>query len=88
MQMDSNGTATATRDDVAVGNETEHYASAERWLAKAERLYIETSDSQHITLALRFAEVHAQLSVAADDDRVAGCVDESGTRLRTGVRPV
>lgn len=73
-------------------NETCNYRRAMEWAAKAERLYVETNDSEHITLCLRFAEVYAHLSVAADVDReadaearIAECVPEGGSRLQVAV---
>lgn len=72
-------------------NETEHYKQAERWLEDAETFYRE-GDSERAELNLRFAEVHAHLSVAADVDReadaesrLAACVPDGGSRMQVAV---
>lgn len=75
----------------------EHYKQAARLISSAEMLsdtgapYYVPDDAATIAAA----QVHATLAlaaaterVAADEDRIAGTVDESGTRLRIGAMPV
>lgn len=75
-------------------NETEHYADAEAWLKRAEAAY---AAEQHFDddsrICLKFAEVHALLSTAADIDReasaeqrLAECVPDGMDSLTVSVR--
>lgn len=81
-------------------NESRHYTDAEKWLQRAEDRFevaredctYDSDDREFVDFALRFAAVHAQLSVAADIDReasaeqrIAECVPEGGSRLNVAV---
>ena len=81
-------------------NESQHYAAAEKWLERAEGRYevaredctFDSEDREFVDYALRFANVHAQLAIAADVDReadagarIAECVPEGGSRLQVAV---
>lgn len=67
-------------------NETKHYEASERWLARAEKLYEREGPGQEVETLLAFANVHAQLSIAADEDRIAACVPDGVDALAVSVR--
>ena len=73
-------------------NESQHYSQAEKWLKQAEAMYEREGANLDVDTFLRFANVHAQLAIAADVDReatagqrIAECVPEGGSRLQVAM---